>query len=477
MAKCSQCGRSMPAFSLQKKCSWCMQYEAQQRGEDTGEVQHVMVNPWERSATEQTPVTLAILAINILVYVMMIANGVDGSSPSAQDLVRWGANFGPYTMSGQWWRLISHAFLHIGYFHLAMNMWCLWSVGTECEREIGSLSFAGMYLVSAVAGGLGSLLWHPYTTTAGASGAIFGIFGCLIAIYKFGSSSMSGLAARASARNLIQWAAICLVISLFTNADNAAHVGGLIAGLVLGTLFSVVAPDSSSYGRRAVSVLMVATALAGGLYWTRDHGGLRSDNRPHYAELLRQGRTDEAIAEMKTLLQKDPGNAEIRLRLAHAYQRKDDQAAALEQFLWVVAHRPAEDSMRNSAEYGVEEIYVKQQRYADAQQFFSNLIKSDPKDYSAHYSLAEIAAAQEHHEDAAAEFQKVTELLPNDPAAFGDLGRTYAKLKRYDDSVTAYKKAIELSDPEDDDIDQLRSELAQVENLRGPSAPAKSTSK
>src|SRR3569832_1316445 len=123
----------MQGFSLRKICSWCVEYNAAQRGEHV-EVQHVMNKPWERSATDEIPVTMALLTINILIYIMMIATGVDAANPTSADLLKWGANFGPYTLGGESWRLISHMFLHIGYFHLAMNMWCLYSVGSTCEK-------------------------------------------------------------------------------------------------------------------------------------------------------------------------------------------------------------------------------------------------------------------------------------------------------------------------------------------------------
>src|ERR1035441_1395929 len=102
MANCVQCGRQLPGLSFGKKlCQWCVQNEAAKRGEDSP-IQRVEAAPWTR------PQSSSML-----------------DTPSGQDLVRWGANFGPLTVSGQWWRLLTCVFVHGGLLHIGFNMWCL----------------------------------------------------------------------------------------------------------------------------------------------------------------------------------------------------------------------------------------------------------------------------------------------------------------------------------------------------------------
>src|ERR1039458_6719141 len=117
MAKCVQCGRQLPALSFGKKlCQWCVQHEAAQRGEDSP-IQRVEPAPWKRQQSSSMAVTQAIFGINVAVFVAMsLAVGVTVlGDPAWHELsVRLGANYGPYTLSGQWWRLLACVFIHGG---------------------------------------------------------------------------------------------------------------------------------------------------------------------------------------------------------------------------------------------------------------------------------------------------------------------------------------------------------------------------
>src|SRR5580698_3502215 len=107
MAQCVQCGRQMPGLTFGKKiCPWCKQHEAAQRGEDTP-YQRIETAPWSRPQSSSMIVTQAIFGANVAVFLAMMLAGVSMlDNPSGADLIRWGANAGPYTMSGQWWRLL-----------------------------------------------------------------------------------------------------------------------------------------------------------------------------------------------------------------------------------------------------------------------------------------------------------------------------------------------------------------------------------
>src|SRR5207244_8055 len=100
-------------------------------------------------------------------------------TPLIVDLIRWGGDYAPRTTNGQWWRPVTSMFLHIGIIHLAMNMIALWSIGPFIERLVGNRSFLVLYLFAGVSGSMASLAHAPTIVSAGASGAIFGLYGAL----------------------------------------------------------------------------------------------------------------------------------------------------------------------------------------------------------------------------------------------------------------------------------------------------------
>jgi rhomboid protease GluP len=131
--------------------------------------------------TPSVLITPILVGFNVLVFVAMLIGGVHIFEPTIASLLQWGADYGPSTVTeGQWWRLVSSMFLHLGLMHLAFNMFVLWQAGQFIERLLGHASFLIVYMVSGLAGAMVSLAWHPYVVSAGASGAIFGLYGALL---------------------------------------------------------------------------------------------------------------------------------------------------------------------------------------------------------------------------------------------------------------------------------------------------------
>src|SRR5271163_1670709 len=121
-------------------------------------------------APREIAVTPFLIVINVLVYLVMVLSGVPFLFSNGPQLVPWGANFGPLTMSGQWWRLLTACFLHFGLIHLAGNMLVLFWVGNFSERAFGNARFLLIYLLGGIGGSLASVYFHPLTVGAGASG-------------------------------------------------------------------------------------------------------------------------------------------------------------------------------------------------------------------------------------------------------------------------------------------------------------------
>ena len=176
-------------------------------------------------------VTMALIGINVLVYLAELGaggtiNGLDNT------IYTHGALFGPLVAHGDWWRLITSAFLHYGPFHLAINMYSLYFAGSILEQVIGRWRFALLYLASGLAGAAGALVWSPNVPTVGASGAIFGVLGALFVLERRGNIATGGQVGGLIVLNLIFTFVLSSVISV------GGHVGGLIGGLLLMLAFA-----------------------------------------------------------------------------------------------------------------------------------------------------------------------------------------------------------------------------------------------
>ncbi|WP_375443926.1 rhomboid family intramembrane serine protease [uncultured Fibrella sp.] len=180
-------------------------------------------------------VTPILMLLNIAVFAVMVFSGVNIMSPTGQDLVHWGANYTTLTRAGEPWRLLTACFLHIGVIHLAVNMMSLRYLGMQIEPLLGSWRFLVAYLATGLTGSLGSLWWHTVAVSAGASGAIFGIEGVLLALVL--TNLFTDDVRKALLKSTLSVVGINLLIGISIGADNAAHIGGLLGGLVCGMAF------------------------------------------------------------------------------------------------------------------------------------------------------------------------------------------------------------------------------------------------
>ena len=233
------------------------------------------ISLYDRLRTRQprVPVTALLIVVNLLIFSLMLGAGAGlwhGGQNSVQ--LSWGANFGPATQDGQWWRLGSALFLHFGVLHLGMNLWALWDGGQLVERAYGSPRFAAIYVGSGLAGNLLSLVMQGnQAVSGGASGAIFGIYGALLAFLwrerqALPASEFRWLFLAASLFTLVS-----IGLGLFVSGiDNSAHVGGLISGLLLALLFGWPAlmpavpasPPASTLGPRLLAGAILVAGIA-----------------------------------------------------------------------------------------------------------------------------------------------------------------------------------------------------------------------
>jgi membrane associated rhomboid family serine protease len=435
MANCIQCGRRLPALTLGRKvCGWCKQHEAAQRGEDV-DYQPVMAAPWNRSRSSSMLVTQLIFGINAAVFIGMVLSGASPLGPSSASLLAWGANSATFTLTGQWWRLLSSCFVHVGIIHIALNMWCLWSLGELAEHLYGHFTFLGIYLLCGVSGSLASVFWHSHpTVSAGASGAIFGIAGALIGSIKLGEFNYGSIA-HGVMRSLLAFVGYNVLFGLFTGiTDNACHIGGLLAGLLLGALVARLAPQPQLFPRLLV-LLTVAALLFGGGY------ALQKSRAPRYYFARAQveaanGKIDSAISLFEAAASANP-----RLAKPVAWQ--------------------------------VSQLKLQQNDLPGAEQELKRLGMSDEE---AFYTLGSTALDDHHPEQALTEFQKLSARDPHSTQAHwahAAIGESLIQLNRYDEAIAELKKQIELFG------DDIRSErlLAEAYEAKGMKAESEAARK
>ncbi|MEO7559946.1 MAG: rhomboid family intramembrane serine protease [Nitrosospira sp.] len=197
---------------------------------------HDLLYQW----TPRVPVTKVLVGINLLVFVAMLASGAGLWHSSNSVQLAWGANFGPATQDGEWWRLGSAMFLHFGAIHLTLNLWALWDGGQLVERMYGHARFTGIYFISGLAGNLLSLVAHRgLAVSGGASGAIFGLYGALLIFLWRERHNLHPQEFRWFFWGAAGFAAATLILGfLITGIDNAAHIGGFLAGILSGIIFA-----------------------------------------------------------------------------------------------------------------------------------------------------------------------------------------------------------------------------------------------
>jgi rhomboid protease GluP len=218
-------------------------------------------------ATPRTPVTRALIAACVLVYVAMVARGVPWLFPSAQQLSDWGANHGTrVVVDHEYWRLLTNVFLHGGLIHLAVNMWSLLVVGPLVERLYGNVAFAVIYLASGIGGAIASLAASPIRVGVGASGAICGVLGALAAFLIVHRRVIPKSILKSFRGSLISVIVFMAALGVIVpNIDHQAHLGGVATGFLSGLLLTRPWPVLTRRWvtvRRVAATFLIAGALA-----------------------------------------------------------------------------------------------------------------------------------------------------------------------------------------------------------------------
>jgi membrane associated rhomboid family serine protease/outer membrane protein assembly factor BamD (BamD/ComL family) len=401
MADCRRCGRKLSFFSPRDICSQCreaMSQFASQQG-DTAV---------RRLDEPGIPVTKGLMAINFIVFLAMAFSGVSLGNPAGDDLFRWGANVGPLSLGSQPWRLLSANYVHGGIWHIAVNMWSLWSLGALTERIYGKFTYLLIYFACGISGCLFSIAWDPKAFNVGASGAIFGIAGALIAALYLGKLPLAQYAVQATLKNLVMVVGINLLIGAgVSSISNTSHVGGLACGLIMGAAMagSLTAPDDKR------TIWQLGVILSGALVLFSSFIYLRHKNAQliYFYKLSQQSqsaRLNDAIHQLENIVTEQPDNQRALLSLGQAYaqNKQFDKSATT----------------------------------------FENLVKINPNDIDGQYYLGQAYMQLGRTAEAVKAFEKVVQAYPDDPDALGALSEAYRKAGNIEAANAAAKKVEEL---------------------------------
>src|SRR5271166_3094292 len=218
-------------------------------------------------------VTNAIIALNVIVFVVMAGFLGAGwfATTDITPYVLYGANNAAATTDGEWWRLVTSMFMHYGFLHLALNMWALFQVGQLLERLQGRALYALTYLVSGIGGGFLSMVWNgDRIWSAGASGAIFGVYGAVLGYMLREKQALPKSVFRPMMKSTVMFAGYNLLYGLaHPGIDNGAHVGGFVTGIGLGFLTALpldpVKRDRMMGSRLALAVAAGAAIVVAGV--------------------------------------------------------------------------------------------------------------------------------------------------------------------------------------------------------------------
>jgi membrane associated rhomboid family serine protease len=255
---CSNCGRPicpecMTSTPVGMRCPECARQKTK-----------VRTGPAAFSPTAgKMPATIALIAINVVVFVIELVGGGTGSFSGGGTVIHDAGLRGPDVAGGDWWRVITGGFLHAGFLHLLLNMYVLYVAGSILEPGIGTPRFLGIYFVSLIAGSLGALIVDPNSLTVGASGAIFGLMAAVVVIARG-----RGVEQLASQFGLFIVLNLVLTFSI-SGISVGGHIGGLIGGMVAALLVIFVERQMSGragFGLELAGiVLMIGATFAGAL--------------------------------------------------------------------------------------------------------------------------------------------------------------------------------------------------------------------
>ncbi len=366
-------------------------------------------------------VTFLLIGLNTVVFLLMT---LAGGSTHIQTLLDFGAMYAPFVRHGEYWRLITPIFIHIGLLHLLFNMYALFFLGNIIERLYGPTRYIYLYLLSGIGGTLTSFSFSK-AVSAGASGAIFGLSGMALVVGFRYRARLTASFKRMVIQGIVPFVAFNLIYGATNKGiDNFAHVGGLLTGALASWLVRPLTPEEALRPRRFppvgvwVAVLAVVVAF---LFPLRARFAMKQVEAA-FAQGLRfekQNRLDDAAAAYQRALNMSPDLPAIHNNLAVVYSR---------QRKFPEAEHEAREAVRLGGEEAMYHqtlgaVLWQENKLDEAATEYSRAIQLDPKDASYHEALAGLYEQQGRRAQAIEELRAAKRLKPKDASLDREIQR------------------------------------------------------
>jgi len=435
LQRCATCGKEFDrAFgdsSLSLSCPACDQQRAQT-------TRASLPSGPDALSPAAFPVTITLIAGSVLVFAVMVLRGVSPVAPTPQQAIEFGADFGPLTLGGQWWRLVTSMFVHFGFIHLGLNMWCLWNLGRAAERLLGRFSYLFVYLASGIFGSIASVYWHPRAAGAGASGAIFGLAGVLVSFVYLKKTPANLQINSKMLGSLGTFILYNLAFGALPGISNAAHVGGLVMGLAIGALLpSASAFESSRRNRLSIVVAITVIALiASAVATKRLRAGV--SELTSIQHLITTGKTDEALAQLQQLTIRDPNFAPAQSMLGSLYfqQRRHPEAIAALQKAY------AAEPNNTSYQQKLGSAYLTLGQFDQAIVFYQKLATQHSNDSRVYLGLGYAYAGLKQYGQAISQFHQAVSIDAKSPGPQHALGQAQLRAGRFADAQETYRRLL-----------------------------------
>jgi rhomboid protease GluP len=369
--------------------------------------------------------------------------------PETETLRAWGANFGPMTLSGEWWRVVTSGFLHMGLLHVFMNMWVLYDVGGAVEELYGSSKFFAIYMLAMVGGCICSLLANPMLVGAGASGAVFGSFGALLAFWWQHHKMFPTGFIKQRSQVVVFLLACTLIYGFYTpEIDNAAHFGGLIFGFIAGLLLMPRGFNAHGWSLRdglSIAAMFLIFAAAG---WVDRHYLFSWNNNvvafnlsASGGALLKQHRYEEALKKFDELVRRMPELAPAYGSRAAALASLDKYDLALKDCNRCIMLAPHEGSgylLRAG-------IYHKLNKEELALADLNVAVHNAPRKADPYNSRAWTKIVLGKYDEAIEDGSRAIKLDPTMAAAYDTRGLAYYYFGKFDDANADFALAIKFN--------------------------------